>query len=51
MVHRMGDLPPYWAELARKKVFEPARCSEELKEFAAQIFLLNLMELTARMAP
>jgi tRNA(Arg) A34 adenosine deaminase TadA len=51
MVHRMGDLPPYWAELARTKVFEPARCSEELTQAAAQIFLLNLVELTGRMAP
>jgi cytosine deaminase len=50
MVHRMDDLPPYWAELARMKVFEPAHCSVELKHSAEQIFLLNLMELTGRMA-
>jgi tRNA(Arg) A34 adenosine deaminase TadA len=48
MVHRMTDLPPFWSELARRKTFAPARCSEQLARGAGQIFLLNLEDLTAR---
>jgi cytosine deaminase len=48
MVQRMSDLPPLWRELAQRKVFAPARCSEDLTRAAAQIFLLNLEALNAR---
>jgi len=48
MVHRMGDLPSFWIELARGKVFCQAECSPDLVNAADQIFLLNLEELTAK---
>jgi tRNA(Arg) A34 adenosine deaminase TadA len=48
MVHRMADLPPFWVELAQRKTFARAQCSEDLAHAAGQIFLLNLEELTAR---
>jgi tRNA(Arg) A34 adenosine deaminase TadA len=48
MVHRMAKLPPFWVELAQRKTFAQAQCSEDLARAAGQIFLLNLDELTAR---
>jgi hypothetical protein len=49
MVQRLESLPPMWLELARGKTFAQARCSPELADAAAQIFRLNLDELTARL--
>jgi cytosine deaminase len=49
MVHRLGSLPPFWIEMAQGKVFGQARCSNDLIQAAEQVFLLNLMDLTARM--
>src|SRR5262249_45835252 len=46
MVSRMDSLPPFWAELARRKAFGPGQCSPDLVHAAGQIFLLNLEELT-----
>jgi len=48
MVHRMNNLPPFWAEMAQRKTFGHARCAQELANAAAQIFLLNLDELVAK---
>jgi Cytosine/adenosine deaminases len=48
MIHRMNNLPPFWIELAQRKVFNQAQCSQGLVNAATQILLLNLDELTER---
>ena len=45
MVHRMEDMPPFWIELGKGKVFSHAKSSQELINAANEIFLLNLDEL------
>jgi tRNA(Arg) A34 adenosine deaminase TadA len=48
MVYKMNNLPPFWIELAQRKIFHQAECSPDLVTAANQIFLLNLDELTAK---
>jgi tRNA(Arg) A34 adenosine deaminase TadA len=48
MVYKMNNLPPFWIELAQRKIFHQAECSSDLVTAANQIFLLNLDELTAK---
>lgn len=38
MVHLADKLPPVWLELIESQRFEPARCSPDLKQAAAEIF-------------
>lgn len=38
MVHRMNELPPFWMELAQRKIFQQAACSPNLMEAANEIF-------------
>lgn len=49
MVHRMSDLPPFWIELARRKRFEQAACSLELRDAAGEIFRLNVDALLEKL--
>jgi cytosine deaminase len=51
MCQRIDGLPPIWLELARRKTFAQARCSQELTHAADQLFQLNLKELIARLRP
>lgn len=48
MVHRMNELPPFWMELAQRKIFQQAACSPNLMEAANEIFCLNLDALTEK---
>lgn len=48
MVHRMNELPPFWIELAQRKIFQQAACSPNLMEAANEIFRLNLDALTEK---
>lgn len=45
MVHLMSHLPPVWRDLAKKQVFEPAKCSAELTALSRSIFETNVKEL------
>lgn len=45
MVHKMNDLPEVWPEIARRQIFDQAKCSSDLIDAALQIFLLNVEEL------
>lgn len=38
MGHKVRDLPPFWRDRASDQLFEPARCSEELRRLADQLF-------------
>ncbi len=38
MVNHIGSLPPFWRALTRDRVFEPARCSPQLKDMALRLF-------------
>jgi len=42
MVHKMQDLPEVWPEIARRQIFDQAKCSKDLIDAALQIFLLNV---------
>lgn len=48
MVHRMNELPPFWIELAQRKIFQQAACSPALMDAANEIFRLNLDALTEK---
>jgi cytosine deaminase len=45
MVHRQQGLPPFWNDLARRKVFAQAHCSPDLIGAAERLFFINLDEL------
>ena len=49
MVHRMGELPLAWIELAERQTFGQARCSQDLVNAANKIFLLNIEELNEKL--
>jgi tRNA(adenine34) deaminase len=38
MAYKLGDLPPFWRDRASGQVFEPARCSSELRQLARRLF-------------
>lgn len=45
MVHNRHSLPPFWKELAQRKIFSQAQCSRDLIIAAESLFLINLNEL------
>ena len=45
MVHKMQNVPPFWMELYKGKVFSQANFSQELINAANDIFLINSNEL------
>ena len=49
MVNLQKNLPPVWLELAPNQQFKPAQCSQEIKEAAKSIFMLNLEQLNQRL--
>lgn len=49
MVHLKENLPEVWKNLAKRLKFGIAECSEELREAANEIFLLNVKDLNDRL--
>lgn len=49
MVRKMDDLPKVWPEIARRQIFDQAKCSEELIKAAQDIFIINAEELNCRL--
>jgi cytosine deaminase len=45
MVHVFENLPVFWSDLSKGKVFSQAVCSQEMINAANEIFLLNVDEL------
>jgi cytosine deaminase len=48
MVGRINNLPPFWLELAQRKMFGQAQCAQGMINAATQIFSLNLDTLMAK---
>jgi cytosine deaminase len=44
MVHKLGQMPPAWIELASRQKFAKARCSPQLSDLAFRIFLTTAAE-------
>ncbi len=38
MGRKISDLPQFWQEMAKGKIYEPARCSPELRSIAKRLF-------------
>jgi len=45
MVHKIADLPDVWPEIARRQIFDQAKCTKDLVNAALKIFMINADEL------
>lgn len=48
MGHKVRSLPPFWRDRASGQLFEPARCSAELKRLADQLFRHSMARRQAK---